>query len=1245
MRTLFRISYPKSNKEGASIQSAAGADALQNLAEFERCSLGRQLLECVRPCGALDRNTRRRGSWSAITFAIILLVFLSCSAVLVHGQSTDVDFPRVAKIFAEHCLDCHAVQDPEGKLILETYDLLVKGGESGPAIVPGRSGESLLVKMIEGKFQKDGKIKVMPPGKREKLNKDQIALIRAWINEGAKAPAEGAVVAKEIVIPKITPKVQPRRAINSIAYEPKSKLLAVGRIGEIEIYSAEGQSLIRTLTWPEGTVNTVAFSPDGRHVFAAGGAVGLKGKVRQWTVADGALVRTISAHNDSIYGLALSPDGKLIATGSYDQKIKLWNSESGAELRTLSGHNGCIYGLSFRADGKILASASADRTVKLWEVDSGARRDTLSQPLKEQYTVAFSPDGKRLAAAGVDNRIRVWEISDDAKETTNPLLHSKFAHESAILRIAFSSDGKSLVSSAEDKTIKFWEADSMKERLLLEPQPDWVAGLAFALDNKVVVAGRLDGSLSFYQAENGSVMPPPKPELARIEPRGIQRGVDTKLKLIGKNLERITSIKFNDARLKSEVVTDPGANPTEAWITISPESTVPRGEYELSVVGSNGQSGAVKIFVDDLPQLVESESKDPIKVSQLPVTVWGQHRESGDKDLYEFKADAGQTIVFDAVARSIGSKADLVLSLSDANGKVLAANNRFDKTGDPLIAHTFSESGTYQLLVSELVLGGSADHFYRISIGTFPFVTAVYPTVVNKGETAEITLIGYNLSEKLQTHRIEAPDAKELAVKLNPDVVRWRGNLRLAVTEKPRILESEPNNSFSAATSLFAPGVAAGRITPGDSEDWFRFEAKSAQTWIIETSADRIGSPLDTKIEIRDSEGKPVVRTLLQAVRDSAVTFRGIDSTTVDCRVENWEEMELNQYLYLQGEVVRLFRAPQGPDSGFNFYALNGRRRNYFDTTATAHANAEPCYIVEPHPVGAKLVPNGLPAFEVLFENDDDAERKVGPDSKVYFTAPKDGAYFVRVTDTRSFGGDRFVYTLTIREAQPDFKISIDAMNPAVPKGSGQRFAVNAQRIDGFEGEIKIELTGLPPGFLVSNPITIQQGHTAAFGTIFAAADAPALTEGNCNTSKLTAMASINGQTVTRDAGTLGKITLKDAPPLLVDLEPIGSATPKITVAPGGSVPAMLKIRRNGHSELVTFQVENLPHGIIVANIGLNGVLIPKDQNEREIFIAAEKWVPETDRLCYAVSNEAGRQTSRPILIQVRKSANQVANK
>src|SRR4030095_14868519 len=145
--------------------------------------------------------------------------------------------------------------------------------------------------------------------------------------------------------------------------------------------------------------------------------------------------------------------------------------------------------------------------------------------------------------------------------------------------------------------------------------------------------------------------------------------------------------------------------------------------------------------------------------------------------------------------------------------------------------------------------------------------------------------------------------------------------------------------------------------------------------------------------------GRPVERLLLQAVRDSHVTFRGIDSNSTDCRVENWEEKELHKYLSLQGEVVKLFRAPQGPDSGFLFYSSNGKRRAYFDTSATSHANDEPCYIVEPHPLGAKLVASGLPVFTLYYANDDDGERKLGTDSKLHFTAPADSAYLIRVRD------------------------------------------------------------------------------------------------------------------------------------------------------------------------------------------------------------------------------------------------------
>jgi WD40 repeat protein len=250
-------------------------------------------------------------------------------------------------------------------------------------------------------------------------------------------------------------------------------------------------------------VNDVAFSADGSFLFSASGENPLIGEVKQWRVADGSLVQTFEGHKDTIYACAISPDGKTVATGSYDQDIKLWSTETGKEIKTLHGHNGAVFGLSFRPDGKILASASADRTVKLWNVEKGERTDTLQQPLKEVYCVAWAPDGKKLYAGSADNRIRVWSISDTALENTDPILESKFAHEGSILRLTFSTDGKLLLSSADDRTVKLWDAATLREKLLLEKQPDWVAGLCL-VDN-TIVTGRMDGSLGFYDLSGKAV--------------------------------------------------------------------------------------------------------------------------------------------------------------------------------------------------------------------------------------------------------------------------------------------------------------------------------------------------------------------------------------------------------------------------------------------------------------------------------------------------------------------------------------------------------------------------------------------------------------------------------------------------------------------------------------------------------------------------------------------------------------------
>jgi hypothetical protein len=328
---------------------------------------------------------------------------------------------------------------------------------------------------------------------------------------------------------------------------------------------------------------------------------------------------------------------------------------------------------------------------------------------------------------------------------------------------------------------------------------------------------------------------------------------------------------------------------------------------------------------------------------------------------------------------------------------------------------------------------------------------------------------------------------------------------------------------------------------------------------------------------------------------------------------------------------------------------MNGKRRAYFDTSPTAHALEEPCYVVEPHAPGAKLAATGLPIFTLYYANDDDGERRLGTDSKLHFTAPSDGPYLVRVTDTRGRSGERFAYRLVIRDARPDFKVTLEGANPTVNAGSGQAFSIKAERSDGFDGEIKIDISGLPAGFTASTPLVIQAGHTEARGAIHAALDAPKPEGTNATMSKVTATATLDGKEVTREVNNFGTIKLGEKPKLFVFLEPATDSSStnqsgppenksvQLTVAPGQTIPALLRVERNGHQELITFTVENLPHGVIVDNIGLNGVLIPKGDNERQIFLTAAKWVPETDRLCYALENQAGKQTSVPVMLHVRK--------
>ena len=92
----------------------------------------------------------------------------------------------IKPLFEKTCVNCHGPKKrPKGKFRIDTRELALKGGSEGVAIIPGKSDKSPLTYYIAYQVVD---YEMPPEGKKDypKLNKDQIGLVRAWIDQGAK---------------------------------------------------------------------------------------------------------------------------------------------------------------------------------------------------------------------------------------------------------------------------------------------------------------------------------------------------------------------------------------------------------------------------------------------------------------------------------------------------------------------------------------------------------------------------------------------------------------------------------------------------------------------------------------------------------------------------------------------------------------------------------------------------------------------------------------------------------------------------------------------------------------------------------------------------------------------------------------------------------------------------------------------------------------------------------------------------
>lgn len=747
-------------------------------------------------------------------------------------------------------------------------------------------------------------------------------------------------------------------------------------------------------------------------------------------------------------------------------------------------------------------------------------------------------------------------------------------------------------------------------------------------------------ALAAVQAPSGAQAPTLVPAVLRtIAPAGTPRGGDVTFTLAGVNVSGATAAVFDDPAITGTPA--PGADRNQVKVTarVGPDARV--GVHQVFLHTPLGTTAPVPFAVGGWPEVAEAEPNDApgaLPPVSLPATFTGTLDRVGDTDSFRFRAEAGQELVFEVVAGQIRSRLQSVLALLDESGRVLAEARGRDGRPDAVLGYRFSHSGTYALRIRDFENAGGADVTYRVNAGAFAYATHVFPLGVPRAG-GEVTVAGFNLREgqKLRLTARETGASDSVTLRETPAGPLLNG-VRLAVGEERQVLEREPNDAPSAAQVVAWPAAVEGRISGSGmpDADTFRFTARKGQRLVLEVQARRFGSPLDPVVEVLDRRGGRIERATLRPVAETATTLNDRDSAATGMRLLSWKDLAIHDLVYTGGELLQVAALPRGPDDDLRFRSFRGQRLGLLDTTPTAHAVNSSVYKVQVHPPGCAFPPNGMPLFRLYYRNDDGGPL-YGKDSRLTFVAPEDGEYLSRIADVRGEGGEAYAYRLLLRDEQPDFRLSLNPESPTVPAGAAVPVEVTLDRLDGFDGPVDVRLEGLPPGISAA-PTTVEAGETSASLLLRAEPDARTADPGPV---RLVGMATgPDGDWVRsiEPAGGRCRITVLPKADLTVR-----TAQQRLTIAPGTEQHIEASItRENGFAGRVPIDLKNLPFGVRVLDVGLNGVLITESEQTRRFTLVCEPWVKPTQRLVYCTvrtetESSAPTEVGVPILLEVAR--------
>jgi hypothetical protein len=234
----------------------------------------------------------------------------------------------VAPILLKNCVTCHDAEKAKGKYRLDTFELMMKpGGSDAKPVVGGKTGESELFRLITT-HDEDERM----PQKGEALKEGEIAMIKRWIEEGAKFDGRDRTAALASLVEErehpAPPEVYKRPvAVTAVALSPDGNEIAVSGYHEVTVWDMEGKLKGRITKVAERTAG-VAYSPDGKWMVIVGGTPGSYGEARLCEAEGKKSVAVLDRITDMMLTAAFSPDGKHLAVGGADNLIRIYDMES-----------------------------------------------------------------------------------------------------------------------------------------------------------------------------------------------------------------------------------------------------------------------------------------------------------------------------------------------------------------------------------------------------------------------------------------------------------------------------------------------------------------------------------------------------------------------------------------------------------------------------------------------------------------------------------------------------------------------------------------------------------------------------------------------------------------------------------------------------------------------------------------------------------------------------------------------------